>query len=185
MAVLHVRKALLKRGEVCTVRSAVEADAQVLLDNARRMMEEPFNVTTPDEFDVNVDQERAWIVAHREKPGWLAIVAEVDGVVIGLLNFENGGRARIAHRGTFGMSVLPAWQERGVGTALLAALLGWAEAHPTIEKVVLAVVEGNHRAVALYEKYGFLVSGRNPREVKYGEDDYRDDLVMYRFVDGR
>ena len=155
----------------------------MLIANLREILAGPFNMTTLEEADdITLEQERTFIENHRERDGWIAIVAEVDRRVVGMLNFENGGRTRIAHRGSFGMSVIPAWQGRGVGEALLVALLDWARAHPLVEKVILVVVVGNDRAINLYRKHGFTVCGRNPREIKYGENEYSDDLVMYRYV---
>jgi RimJ/RimL family protein N-acetyltransferase len=64
----------------------------------------------------------------------------------------------------------------------MQTLIEWAEAHPGIEKLTLGVFATNTRAIALYRKLGFAEEGRQPREVKFGPDDYVDLLLMYRFV---
>jgi RimJ/RimL family protein N-acetyltransferase len=46
----------------------------------------------------------------------------------------------------------------------------------------LAVFATNARAIGLYRKLGFVEEGRRPREVKFGADQYVDDILMYRFV---
>jgi RimJ/RimL family protein N-acetyltransferase len=70
----------------------------------------------------------------------------------------------------------------GMGTLLLQALIDWAEAHPAIEKLSLAVLATNTAAIGLYRRFGFIEEGRRPREVKLGPDEYVNDVLMYRFV---
>ncbi len=182
MAVIAPWHFTLKTGETCVVRSAEERDAPVLLENTREILRSPFLVTTPDEFTQSEDAERAWIAEHRSRPGWLVLVPEVAGQVVGVLSFENGARQRLAHRGTFGLSLLAAWRGRGIGDALLGSLLGWARENPLIEKVCLGVFAGNERAIGLYRKHGFVEEGRRVREFKLGPGEYADDLLMYRLV---
>jgi len=183
VSTIEPRTFALKGGGTVVIRSAEAADAEVLLANMEEILQEPYSVTAPDEGVPSIEGEQAWIGDNREKPGWLAVVAEVDGRVVGLLNFRNGPRRRLAHRGSLGMSVLRAWRKRGIGDALLTTLLDWARAEPGIVKVCLAVYAGNVPAVRLYEKHGFVVEGRRPREIRLDDGSFADDVLMYRFVD--
>lgn len=183
MSTLEPRTVRLRDGREAVIRCAVEADAAALLENARETARGPHLVTAPDEHAFTVEEEEAWIRDHRDRPGYLAVVAEVDGQVAGLLNFRNGVRRRIAHRGTFGMSVLAGCRRLGIGDALLTTLLDWARASSLVTKVCLAVLEANAPARALYDKHGFVVEGRRPREIRFDDGTYADDLLMYRFVD--
>jgi len=61
------------------------------------------------------------------------------------------------------------------------AFIEWAEAS-SVEKVCLSVFATNARAIALYQKFGFVEEGRRPNEVKLGPGEYVDDVLMYRFV---
>ena len=74
------------------------------------------------------------------------------------------------------------WRGRGVGAALLEALLEWAAASPIIERVCLEVFATNDRAIRLYEKLGFVEEGRRQRDIKLGPGRYVDTVAMYRFV---
>lgn len=56
--------------------------------------------------------------------------------------------------GVFGMATTPARQRRGVATAVLRALAGWA-VDVDCPDLYLQVEDGNEGAVALYEKAGF------------------------------
>lgn len=196
----------LASGEACTIRVAEPRDAAGLIACTRATLEGPnaeFNVRRPEEFQRTEAEEIAWIEEHRERPGWIALIAEVHdagagaapggsigaaagdaGAVAGLINFKNGVAERIAHRGYFGLSVHPPWRGRGIGDALLAALLRWAEASPLVEKVCLAVTAQNTIAQALYRKHGFVEEGRHVRAIRYEAGRYDDDLAMYRWVGG-
>ena len=48
---------------------------------------------------------------------------------------------------------------RGIGTALLEDLFGWAQRDSRVKKVELRVRATNQRALALYRKFGFLEEG--------------------------
>ena len=48
--------------------------------------------------------------------------------------------------------------------------------------VVDGKVDGNDRAKALYEKCGFVETGRHFRALKYDDGSYRDEFIMSRFL---
>jgi len=136
-----------------------------------------------EEFSKSEEEEQSWICKHQEHPDWLLLVAEADGVIVGCLDFSSGSRVRLAHRGVFGMSVDPDWRSIGIGRELLSALIEWVNGNSKLEKICLAVITTNSRAIALYEKMGFREEGRRIREVKLGNDNYVDDVLMYRFFE--
>ncbi len=70
----------------------------------------------------------------------------------------------------------------GIGKELIEALLDWAEANPLIEKVSLGVFSTNHRAISLYKRLGFIEEGRKIKEFKMSENEYVDDIIMYKLV---
>ncbi|MAG93477.1 MAG: GNAT family N-acetyltransferase [Planctomycetaceae bacterium] len=184
MSSIPPRQFETKTGKTVLLRTASPDDATALLAYLREVLVSSEHlVTQADEFDVTEDHEREWIERHREAPGSLAILAESDGAVIGLLDFECGQRRRIAHRGVLGLTVHSQYQSRGVGNALLQALIDWAEANPSVDKLALSVAPANERALCLYRKFGFLEEGRRIREIKLGPGDYEDDILMYRLVD--
>lgn len=94
------------------------------------------------------------------------LVAEHNGELTGMIDFQNGKRKRIAHKGTFGMSVYSSWRNKGIGSILLSGLIEWVENHPTIEVISLGVIEDNQSAVSLYSKMGFKITGREPFDEK-------------------
>ncbi len=183
LGTIHKQNFTLKTGETGLLRNAERKDAQAMIDHAKANLREGHgNVTLPSEFKLTVADEIKWIKEHREKRDWLTIVAEVDGKLIGLLNFKAEERKRLAHRGMFGISISKKWRGRGVGEAVLRALLDWATKNPRIEKVSLAVLADNTNAIALYRKLGFIEEGLRVREIKVAKGKYVDDVLMYRWV---
>jgi RimJ/RimL family protein N-acetyltransferase len=165
------------------VRVAHPDDAAAVLAHGRAVIEEgEFAVTSAEEYTFTDEQERDWIRQYAGDPGKLMIVAEHSRQVIGVLFLESGTRRTISHVATLHISVNRDWRHQGVGTALLQSAIAWAEAHPVIEKLGLAVFSSNTRAIGLYRKLGFVEEGCRPREVKFASGRYVDDLLMYRFV---
>ena len=71
---------------------------------------------------------------------------------------------------------------RGVGGALLDALLAWARGNPAVTKVKLRVRADNAAAIALYEARGFEVEGRLRGEMVI-DGAPMDVLAMAWFAD--
>ena len=42
----------------------------------------------------------------------------------------------------------------------------------------LEVIDGNDRALRLYERLGFVQTGRTPRAFRYDDGSYRDEIQM-------
>lgn len=183
MALVSPRSFCTPQGDLVTIRTALPGDAAAILAYVRRrLQEDEFYVLLPEEFDKNEEQERQWLQEGVEAPGKLNLLAEAPCGLIGMLNFENGPRKRLAHRGSFGLSLAPPWRRLGVGAALLSELLAWGQRHPEIDKISLSVYAANHGAIALYQKLGFVEEGRRPKELKLGPGHYADEVLMYRFV---
>ncbi len=173
----------LKDGETVLIRTAFPADATQILKHVYAVFaEDGFTLSTLEDFHNTEEQEASWLQKNLDDPGKLVIVAEKEGQIIGMLDFHDGGRKRIAHLGELGMSVNYAWRNRGVGRALLSTLLLWTQQHPLIEKVCLEVFVTNTGAIALYTSLGFEEEGRLRREIKLGPGEYVDTLRMAQFV---
>ncbi|MCB9896264.1 MAG: GNAT family N-acetyltransferase [Planctomycetes bacterium] len=173
----------LKDGTSIGLRTPGEDDAAAALAYARLNIEDGVgSVSTPEEFTLTVDEEREFLADHLAHPDDLVIIAEHEGALVGFVNFKASRRKRLAHHGSFGISVHPDWRDRGIGRALLETLLAWARANPRLTKVSLAVIADNDRAIALYRKLGFIEEGRRINHIRYDDGRYADDLLMYVLV---
>jgi putative acetyltransferase len=88
------------------------------------------------------------------------LVAEVAGEVVGNLGLHPASRSpRRRHAALIGMSVRDDWQNRGVGTALLAAAVDLAENWLNYTRLELTVYTDNAAALKLYRRFGFALEG--------------------------
>ena len=102
-----------------------------------------------------------------------------DGTVIGSVGLQVCTNPRMRHVGTLGMLVHTDFQDQGIGTALLEAVLDLADNWLMLRRVELEVYADNQRAVRLYEKFGFETEGRK-REAAVKNGTYVDLRVMAR-----
>lgn len=104
----------------------------------------------------SVESRREWMAptanAHH-------LVAEVDGRVVGNLGLHTNTTPRQRHVGSIGMMVHEDFQRRGVGTALMLAMIDLADNWLGLRRLDLHVYVDNAPAVHLYEKFGFVIEG--------------------------
>jgi RimJ/RimL family protein N-acetyltransferase len=183
MGISEPRSYTLRTGENIMVRSAQTGDAHALLEQRRAVMAEgTFMVTASEEFNVTLEQEKAWIQSYISDEGKILLVAIAQEELIGSLHFKNGGRRRLAPQGDFGMSVLKEWRERGVGSALVGSLIAWGRANPLIKQIRLSVLATNEAAIRLYTTMGFAQEGRLMNQVRLDDGTYTDLILMARSV---
>lgn len=110
----------------------------------------------------------------------LHLVAEVAGDVVGSAGLHAAGNAvRRRHAMMLGICVLPEWQRRGVGSALMAALCDVADGWLGVLRLELTVYVDNTAAIALYRKFGFVDEGTH-RAYALRDGVYVDALAMAR-----
>ena len=108
------------------------------------------------------------------------MVAEVDGRAVGMAGLIVPGMARQRHTAGVGIMVHTDYQGRGIGRALMEALLDIADNWLMLKRVELSVFTDNERAVRLYESLGFVVEGtKRYAAVKNGV--HADEYLMARY----
>ncbi len=175
----------LKNGNKITIRQAELNDAEALLRYSEEIFEDDkFLLTTRQEISeyLTVEKQKERIEKYLNKSGMIVLIAEVDGVIAGTSEVDNGNKKRRQHVGRIGMSVLKEYRGIGCGTALLQSIIEWAKEDVLIEKLGLEVFANNANAISLYKKLGFREQGKAPRELKINEDEYVDMILMYKFV---
>ncbi len=92
-----------------------------------------------------------------------------DDTLVGMAGFYRYHPAKVRHRGKiWGVYVRENERGKGIGRALLRALLERIRACPGLEQVSLSVAISQKAARALYVSLGFEVFGRERRAVKVG-----------------
>ena len=169
----------LKNGAIATIRTVRETDAEAYLTLGKSIMaEQIYSLTQPEELNLTIEQEKDWLKSNIDDDCHLVICAEINGQVVGQLDFSNGHRKRNAHTGDFGMGVHKDHRGLGLGSLLIATLIEWAKSNPSIEKVNLCVHQTNERAIATYKKQGFKVEGVRTKDLKYPDGLYIDTVLM-------
>lgn len=169
----------LKNGQKCLLRTAQEKDAEKYICLVKSVISEViYSLTQESEFTFTVEQQASMIKSHADDPNHLILVCEIDGKVVGQLDFTNGHKKRIAHTGDFGIGVHKDHRGMGLGSLLLEGLIKWANANSTIEKINLSVHHTNDRAIAMYEKFGFIKEGIRTKDLKYSDSEYVDTVLM-------
>jgi putative acetyltransferase len=107
------------------------------------------------------------------------LVAVVDGKVVGNIGLHREPWHRRSHAASIGMAVHDAWAGRGVGSALMAAVVDLADRWWNIRRLELSVYADNTRAIALYERFGFEREGLY-RSYAWRDGEYVDSLAMAR-----
>jgi putative acetyltransferase len=107
------------------------------------------------------------------------LVALIDGKVVGNIGLHREVAHRRAHCASIGMAVHDAYAGRGVGSALMAAVVELAERWWNIKRLELSVYADNARAIALYERFGFVREGLF-KAYAWRDGEYVDSLAMAR-----
>ncbi len=158
-------------------------DAPALLALRKAVLAEGrWFATHVDEHSGGLDQARATIHALGQQPNGLMLAAWEGDDLVGLLAVHGERLARMRHLGRLEMMVAAPFRGRGIGGAMLASCLRWAEANPMLRKISLAVFADNDRAVALYQSHGFVQEGRREGEYLLEDGSVRADLLMAREV---
>ncbi|MBA8876463.1 GNAT family N-acetyltransferase [Phyllobacterium myrsinacearum] len=78
--------------------------------------------------------------------------------VVGWCDIRRHMRAAHAHRGTLGMGIIPSYRGQGLGLKLINTTMEHAR-KARLVRIELDVHADNERAIALYEKVGFVREG--------------------------
>ena len=169
-------------GRSLVFRSAEKEDAEMLLPYLKRVCGETrFLLREADECkDMTIEQEEAFINSHIENEKACLVLAELDGEYVGNASFDvAGGSRRNSHRADIGIALYLNFTGMGIGKKLFALILETIE-KCGFETAELTVVEGNNRAIHMYESFGFVEVGRIPKANKYDDGTYAADIHMVK-----
>ncbi|NWF70522.1 MAG: GNAT family N-acetyltransferase [Chloroflexi bacterium] len=163
-----------------TIRPAVPQDAAAINALNREIADEPNNnvLWGAGEYTRTVEDERLIIEERAAAENSTTLIAvSADNKVVGLLACYGGKRQAMRHTAGIGIHVQKDWRDKGVGTALMNAVVDWARTNPVIHRLELDVFTDNARAVHVYENVGFVAEGIK-RHMYRKEDGFKDVLMM-------
>ncbi len=124
--------------------------------------------------------QEVWRKRCIERPeNFRMLVACVDKEMVGCAAIVTPVAIRRRHAGELGLCVHDAWHCRGIGSALLSAIIDLADRWLNVHRIELTVYTDNVAAIALYRKFGFVHEGRFVRWA-FRNGEYADVFAMAR-----
>lgn len=138
-----------------TIRRAVPDDAPAF---AALMGDE---AVFPGTLQLPYPTEAAWRerLSAKATESDLQLVALAQGEIVGTAGLKGIPNTRRSHACMLGIAVIGHAQGQGVGTALMKALIDYADRWTRFLRIELTVYVDNPKAIALYEKFGFEREG--------------------------
>lgn len=154
---------------VIRATTADDAEALQALVGAVALERRYLGATQP----FTLEQTRGYL-AHVQASGGVALVADVDGRLVGWVDILPGPFEGLTHYGRLGMGVVADARGQGIGPALLMEAL--RQGFARFARIELEVFASNTRAHALYRRTGFVEEGR--RRAARILDGVTDDILM-------
>ena len=157
-----------------TIRTADPSDAEAILKcytaplAARNTLQIPYR---------SLESVREQLTKSGE--GDHLLVAEIEGEVVGVIGLHTSSRPRVNHKAEVGMMVHDDWQGKGVGAALMRAVIELADKWLNLTRIELTVFTDNESAIALYRKFGFEIEG-TLRKYAFRDGEFVDAFAMGR-----
>ena len=108
------------------------------------------------------------------------LVACIEGEIVGMGGFDLfPASPRRRHAGYVGLIVDEKWHAKGVGSALMQALIDVADNWLNLSRLELTVFTDNEPAVKLYKRLGFAIEGTH-RKFAFRDGEFVDAYVMAR-----
>ncbi len=157
-----------------TIRTADPSDAEVMLKcytaplAARNTLQIPYR---------SLESVREQLT--KSGAGDHLLVAEIEGEVVGVIGLHTSSRPRVNHKAEVGMMVRDDWKGKGVGAALMQAVIELADKWLNLTRIELSVFTDNESAIALYRKFGFEIEG-TLRKYAFRDGEFVDAFAMGR-----
>jgi len=171
-----IREFIAKDGRKVVLRPLKWEDLDELLDFINSLVEEGADIIRAEK--VSREEEIEWLsrtLACMEKGEVFCLAAEVDGRVVANSEIIMGtGYSK--HVGVIGIGIKKEFRGVGIGTEMVKAL----EEHARkigLKVLTLAVFANNQHAINLYNKMGFVETGRVPKRF-FKDGVYIDEIIM-------
>jgi len=165
------------------LRIAGPDDAVALMTLKQRLDEETsFMLLEPGERDTSTQTLARHLEEVSGSENSVVIVARQQGELVGYVELAGGKFRRNRSTTHVIIGVLADAGGKGVGTRLLEEAGRWAAARG-LHRIELNVMAHNHRAIALYERMGFVHEGRRV-DCLLIDGKFLDELYMAMILPG-
>lgn len=173
---------ILKNGKIAIFRNPTEADAHEMVEYLRVTAgETDFLIGYPEERTLTDEQEALFLKRSNESAKDLMIVCEIDGKITGNCSIMFNSRIKTRHRASVGIALLKEFWGLGIGTLMFEELIRIARDRG-IMQMELEVVEGNERAIVLYQKMGFQTVAEKPNAIRLKDGTLLKEFIMIKVL---
>jgi RimJ/RimL family protein N-acetyltransferase len=144
--------------------------------------ETSFMLLEPDERDTSIQALTRHLEEVSRSENSVVIVADRRGDLAGYVELVGGKFRRNRSTTHVVIGVLAEASGKGVGAGLLEEAKRWAAARG-LRRIELNVMARNHRAIALYERVGFVHEGRRV-DCLLIDGKFLDELYMAMILPG-
>ena len=178
------KKITLKDGTTAILKTPEIEDAEMLLNSIKTASNETefLSRIIEDWETVTVESEEKFINNVRESRNTLFIACYADGVIAGNCDITFKTGSKTSHIATVGIALQKKYWNIGIGSAMFKELMKAAEEHKGTEIVDLEMIEGNNRAKALYEKFGFQIKSVKPNFFKLKDGTHQNLVYMQKYL---
>ena len=174
------KRVTLKDGRTALFLGPAPEMAEEMIDYLKITAEQtPYLLRSPSECNATLDGEAQYLQGLLEAPNTVMIVCFVDGKMAGNCQIARKSWLKNRHRATLGIALLQEFWGLGIGTAMFEEMIEIAEGWG-LSQVELEVVEGNDRAMALYEKMGFVTVAAIPDAFRLEDGTSLKEFTMVK-----
>lgn len=172
----------LKDGRVCKIREIQVEDAADMVEYLKIVNgETDFMNSYPDEITMTAEEEEKMIKGFNKSDTTLMLVVEMGGMLIASGTIMRLSKKKMRHRGNVALAVLKEFWNLGIGKNILLCLEGYAK-ELGLSQIELDYYSGNKRARALYDKIGFIETGKTPNAIILKDGRAYDSIKMVKSI---
>lgn len=163
------------------IREAALTDAESLVRFFQKLDSEThFMLYEPGERNTSIEEQEKHIKEITNSDSKVLFVAESGGNIVGFVVAIGGFANRNRHSALIVIGILQAYWHMGIGSQLLQTVEAWAKGMH-MHRLELTVMTHNHRAINLYEKFGFEREGIKLDSLLV-EGKYVNELYMAKLI---
>ena len=170
----------LKDGRTAVLRGPTIDDAAMLLDYLKVTSgETPFLIRYPEECTETMEQEIAFLKRSIDSATNMMILCMVDGKLAGNCALSRHDRIKTRHRADVAIALKKEFWGLGIGAIMFDEMITSAK-NLGISQLELEVIDGNQRAMGLYQKMGFEIVATHPNAICLKDGAMLSEHVMVK-----
>ena len=166
------------------IREAEIEDAAELVSFLNRVsVETDFTSLDRDGILMTDTEMESFLDKQAHSENQITLLALLNDEIAGLVNITADQRKRVRHIGDLFIVIGKKYWNNGLGSLLIEEAIEWAQASGILRRLQLTVQTRNQAAVHLYQKYGFVIEGRQERGAYIEEGKFIDVYWMGKLID--